>query len=165
MRLRTYRDITKDDIMKLCELVNDDIEFNSICEFDINNDSCNDGRILYKYIKTNSYSDSFEVDKRWNRKMLKFLKVGNCGWNTNWPVFTNKEDWIGNNDIVCRNKQLIDIHFDSYYEAQKFTSKEINIWYKALQTLGLKKTKCSCWVINPKKAIRELEDYKLNRLL
>ena len=124
LTLKTERIITKDDIITMCKLLNNNDEYSNLCEFQP--EGITEGGILFKF-KDN-------LDNKWYKSVR--LCVGNEGkWY--WITPNVMSEWLGNNDIIFNKNNKFTLFLKSFYGAPLFTLDELKIWEKCFNQIGI----------------------------
>jgi hypothetical protein len=122
LRLKTKKNITKNDIIIMCNLLNGHCEYSNLCEF--TPEGITEGGILFKF------NDDF--NKNWYKSVR--LCVGGCWPWVNEHVMT---EWSGNNDGILQINTNFTLFLKSFNGAPLFTLNELKIWEKCFNHIGI----------------------------
>ena len=108
LSFKTTREITKNDIVTLCNLLNNHELFKDVCTFEP--EPITEGGIIFKYI--NGEND-------WYKSMRMYC----CNWSyiTDDPMIK----WLNNNDMVFKKDVRFNTYLKSFREAPVFTQDEL----------------------------------------
>lgn len=120
--LQCARDITKNDIIKLCKLLNKKVFFKGKCTFRPAKKV--EGGIEYVF-----------DDNRWY-KSIRFCRND---FSFKWPNVSENvmTDWYKNKDIIYEKQHRFDTFLKAFHGAPVFTKKELEVWKDCLMTIGL----------------------------
>lgn len=126
--IKTNNNITKDDIITMCKLLNSKNEYSNLCEFQPQN--IEEGGILFKF------KDNF--DNKWYKSVRLGIYDKNKGkwYKINNNYFT---EWIGNNDIIFNKNNKFTLFLKSFNGAPVFTLKELKLWVECFNQIGIVK--------------------------
>ena len=134
--LLSKKDITKNDIIELCELLTS--EYNNGYTFEP--ESITEGGIVFKL-------PEFVRDDKYKSVRLNFKNCRYGGresyfcdfYRGEWP-FVNKNtmiEWKNDNYVLLKEKYKIDIFLKSFDGAHPFTIDELKIWEYCFKKIGL----------------------------
>jgi hypothetical protein len=129
LRLKTKRVITKNDIITMCNLLNNREEYSNVCEFQP--EGITEGGIFFKF-KNN-------IDKKWYKSVRLCV---NCGLSRGEWYSVNENylsEWYGNYDIVLPENSNFTLFLKSFYGAPVFTIEELKIWEECFNQIGIVK--------------------------
>jgi hypothetical protein len=117
LTFKTEKVITKNDIITMCNLLNNRNEYSDLCKFEPENIS--EGGIGFKFN---------DVEKNWYKSVR--LCVGDNGSRGGWYWISNVSllEWVGNNDMIFDKQNIFTIFLKSFNGAPLFTIKELEIW-------------------------------------
>ena len=129
--LKTKRIISKDDIINMCELLNNHKEYNNLCEFQP--EGISEGGILFKF-KNN-------FPNKWYKSVR--LCVNNGYSNGKWYFISDNylSEWTGNKDIIFDKNDKFTLFLKSFNGAPIFTNKELQIWEECFNKIGIIKSR------------------------
>lgn len=119
----TKAPITKNDIIILCELLENKKEYINLCKFEP--ERISEGGIVFKFK---------DESKEWY-KSVRFKG------KHRWP-FIKKDslpEWKNNNDIIFEKNNEIVLFLKSFYNAPPFTLPELKLWNECLNQIGMSK--------------------------
>ncbi len=126
--IKTNNNITKNDIITMCKLLNSKDEYSNLCEFQPEN-IC-EGGILFKF-KNN-----------FDNKLYKSVRLGIYDESKGkWYKINNNylTEWIGNNDIIFNKNNKFTLFLKSFNGAPIFTLKELKLWVECFNQIGIVK--------------------------
>ena len=120
--LKSLKDITKNDIIILCNLLNNNENYIDICTFEP--EPITEDGIIYKFINNNTWYKTvrFNLYVKWD-----------------WIDENVMTMWNKNKDILLRDKQKMNLFLKSFHGAPVFTLDELQIWESCFNEIGLKK--------------------------
>ncbi len=126
LSFKAVKIITKDDIIILCNLLNECKEYSDLFTFEP--EPITEGGIIYKFKNETDIKDG---------KYDKYKTVRLCIGN--WPWINNNvmNEWKGNNDTIINKDQIINTFLKSFYGAPVFTIDELKIWEECFKQIGL----------------------------
>jgi hypothetical protein len=105
----TKKDITQNNIITLCNLLNNHELFNGLCTFEP--EPITEGGIIFKYING---------EQEW----YKSMRLGLSG--KDWPWICNPMvSWLNNNNIIIKKDIRIYTYLKSFRNAPVFTQDEL----------------------------------------
>ena len=127
--LKSNKNITKRDIIKLCNLLNNTEEYKNISTFQP--EGICGGGIVYKFTDN-------EQQKWYKSVRLNVTDSDACGV---WPWISDDvmNEWNESNDIILDKNKKITIFLKSFYGAPVFTLEELTIFEKYFNQIGLNK--------------------------
>lgn len=127
LTLKTENEITKDDIITMCKLLNSKEEYSDLCEFQP--EGKREGGILFKF-KDN-------LDKEWY-KSVRLCVNQNFSEGKWYRVNDNYlSEWTGNNDIIFHKNNKFTLYLKSFNGAPVFTLEELKIWEECFNEIGI----------------------------
>ena len=125
--LKTEKNISKDNIITLCNLLESEDNFSDKCEF--KPEAITEGGIQYKF--KNVSNDNWYKSVR----LGCYNSIGKWYWvNDNYL-----SEWTGNNDIIFEKNKKFTLFLKSFHGAPLFTLEELKIWEKCFNQIGIKK--------------------------
>ena len=123
---KSKRVITKKDIVKICNLLNDREEYKNVCNF--KPEPITEGGIVYCF---------FENDKRY--KSVRFRCDGLDYHKKQWSWVDNNvmSEWDNSDDLVLHANTKMDTFLKSFHDAPVFTIDELKIWEECFKEVGL----------------------------
>jgi len=127
LNFKTERIITKNDIINLCNLLNNKDEYSSLCEF--KPEGITEGGILYKFKN--------EHDK----KFYKSVRLGICNNIGKWCWINENvmTEWLDNDDIIFNKNVKFTTFLKSFNGAPLFTIEELKLWEQCFNQIGIVK--------------------------
>jgi len=113
LSFKTKKDITQNDIITLCNLLNNHELFNNICTFEP--EPITEGGIIFKYING---------DQEW----YKSMRLGLDG--KDWPLSSINNpmvNWLNNNDIIINKDVRFNTYLKSFRNTPVFTQEELKV--------------------------------------
>jgi hypothetical protein len=129
LTLKTDRVITKNDIITMCNLLNNHNEYSNLCEFQP--EGITEGGIVFKF------KDHF--DSNWYKSVRLCVNYRDTGGNWYWINENVITEWSGNNDIIFNNNIKFTIFLKSFHGAPLFTLDELKIWEECFKQIGIVK--------------------------
>lgn len=129
IRLKTERIIEKNDIITMCNLLNNKNEYVNLCEF--KPEGITEGGIVFKF------KDNF--DNTWYKSVRLRVNSGATGGKWYWITDNVMSEWSGNNDIIFNKNAKFTIFLKSFYGAPLFTIDELKIWEECFNQIGIVK--------------------------
>ena len=129
LRLRTERIITKNDIIRMCELLGSKDEYTNLCEFQP--EGITEGGILFKF-KDNLHN-------RWYKSVRLCVYNGESKGKWYWVNDNYLSEWTGNNDIIFDKNKKFTLFLKSFHGAPPFTLEELKIWEECFNQIGIVK--------------------------
>jgi hypothetical protein len=118
-QLKAIKDITKNDILLLCDYLNTNFE-----GITFKPEGITEGGIVY-HTNIPRYYKSFRLDIR--------NDVGKWPWIRDDVM----DEWRSNNDIIIYKGKVIDPFLKAFYDAPSYTHQELEIWEIGLEQIGL----------------------------
>ena len=113
LKLKTEKIITKNDIITLCNLLNNRDEYSNVCEFEP--EPITEGGILYKF-------------KNSDNKFYKSVRFHYFNHDVEWYTVDGRtvmSEWCGNNDIIINKNIKFILFLKSFHRAPLFTIDEL----------------------------------------
>lgn len=125
---KSKRVITKKDIVKICNLLNDREEYKNVCNF--KPEPITEGGIVYCFFKN---------DRRY--KSVRFTCDGLDYHKKKWDWIDNNvmTEWVDSDDLVLQSNTKMDTFLKSFHNAPVFTIDELKIWEECFKEVGLLK--------------------------
>jgi len=134
--VRTTRNITKGDMVSLCNTLNE----NDVCKFQP--EPITEGGIMFIFQNPVNFlyykTVRFDIRKRPLRQLLTHPERTDTSWP--WVSGDVMEQWCNNDDIVFYEGSNIDLNLKSMHGAPVFTIHELNSWVSYLDQIGIVKT-------------------------
>lgn len=127
LTLKTENEITKDDIITMCKLLNSKEEYSDLCEFQP--EGVTEGGILFKF-KDN-------IDKKWYKSVRLCVNHPYTRGKWYWVNDNYLSEWTGNNDIIFDKNIEIYTFLKSFGGAPLFTLEELKIWEECFNEIGI----------------------------
>ncbi len=124
-RLISKKDITKNDIIILCNMLNKEFE-NESPKIKFVPEPITEGGIQF----------IFEGNERW----YKSIRLGIRDKRGKWPYIelsTVFDEWNQNNDVVINKKNEFQLFLKAFHGAPVFTVDELKIFEKCFEQIGL----------------------------
>ncbi len=124
--LKSIKNITKNDIITMCNLLN-----NAMPDYKFEPEPIIEGGICYKFYNKNKWYKTVR---------LNFQRGGDGGdWGGSWPHINKNvmKEWVNNSDILLPENRKITTFLKSFYGAPSFTTEELKIWEKCFDQIGL----------------------------
>jgi hypothetical protein len=132
--VKCEKNITKDDIVNMCNLLSNTDKYFNLCEF--KPEGISEGGIIYEF--KNSY-DKNSHDKKPYKSVRFSLNDGGSRRNWGWINENVMNEWAENNDIIFNQNDKFTIFLKSLYGAPLFTIDELEIWEKCFNQIGIVK--------------------------
>ena len=140
--LISKKDITKKDIIELCELLTR--EYNNGYTFEP--EGITEGGIIFKFPDSEKKLPEFK-DEKYKSVRLHFTNCRYGGrerylcysYSGEWP-WINKNtiiEWKDDNHVLLKEKHTIKIFLKSFHGAPPFTIDELKIWEYCFKKIGL----------------------------
>jgi hypothetical protein len=125
LELKTLKEITKGDIINLCDLLNAIDEFKDLYTFEP--EPICEGGIIY----------NFKNEKDCN----KYKTVRFHSGRLDWPYVNRKEldKWRDSSEIIFDKNIKIRTHLKAFDYAPAFTRDELKIWEECFTLIGFKR--------------------------
>lgn len=116
----TKKEITKNDIVTLCNLLNNHNLFNGVCTFEP--EPITEGGIIFKYVNG---------EYEW----YKSIRFHSCNWCyiTDNPMI----NWLNNNDIVFNKDVRFNTYLKSFRNAPVFTQEELKVFEECFNKIDV----------------------------
>ena len=114
LHLKTEIIVTKNDIITMCNLLNNNCEYSNLCEFIP--EGITEGGILFRF--------KDEFDKKWYKSVRLCVNHNGAGGKWDWINENVITEWSGNNDIVFQKNTKFTIFLKSFHGAPLFTLDE-----------------------------------------
>ena len=127
LTLKTLKIITKNDIINMCNLLNNRNEYNNLCEF--KPEGICGGGIIFNFKNT--------VNENWYKSVR--LQVNNCNTEGHWYWINDNviNEWTNNNDIIFDKNVNFTIFLKSFHGAPVFTLDELKIWEQCFNQIDI----------------------------
>lgn len=127
LSLKCERTVTKNDIITMCNLLNNREEYSNLCEFEP--EGISEGGIIFKF------KNGF--DPKWYKSVR--LCVHCDGSKGKWDFIRKNvmTEWSGNNDIIFNAKNKSSTYLKSFHGAPLFTLEELKIWEECFNQIGI----------------------------
>jgi hypothetical protein len=125
--LKTERDITKNDIITMCKLLNSNNKYSNVCEF--KPEAITEGGIVY------CFKDSF--DKNWYKTVRLCVNSGNSRGKWYWINGDVMTEWSNHTDIIFKQNSTFTIFLKSFRGAPLFTLDELKTWEECFNQIGI----------------------------
>ena len=116
----TKKEITKNDIITLCNLLNNHNLYKDVCTFEP--EPITEGGIIFKYNN---------AEPEW----YKSLRFSFC----NWCYIRDKPmvNWLNNNDIVFNKDVRFNTYLKSFRNAPVFTQEELKVFEECFNKINV----------------------------
>lgn len=128
LTLKTEKIITKNDIINMCNLLNNKDEYSNLCEFEP--EGISEGGILFKFKDSN---------KKWYKSVRLCVNNGYSKGKWYWVSDNYLPEWSESNDIIFNKNEQFTIYLKSFYGAPLFTIEELKIWEECFNQIGITK--------------------------
>ena len=118
LTLKTLKIITKNDIITMCNLLNNRDEYINLCEF--KPEGISEGGIIFNFKNCNN--------DNWYKSVRLCVNNDNAKGNWDWINDNVINEWTENNDIILDKNKSIKIFLKSFNGAPVFTIDELKIW-------------------------------------
>jgi len=120
---RTVKDITRDDIMTLCDNLNNEIYFKN--EIVFKPEAITEGGIRYFYKNNENFYKTIRLRGEYN----------------NWPYIKDHsfKDWINNDEVIYGNDTMVRTYLKAFDFAPEFTDEEMGVLLFHFYKIGLNK--------------------------
>ena len=125
--LKTEKIITKNDIITMCNLLNNKDEYLNLCKFEP--EGITEGGIIFKF------NDGF--DNKWYKTVRLRVYDGNIKGKWYWINENVMSEWHKNNDMIFDKNQRFTIFLKSFYGAPLFTIEELKLWEYCFNQIGI----------------------------
>lgn len=130
--IQPQKTITKNDIITMCELLNQHDFYKDICSFEP--EPISEGGIVFKFI--NNPYDYY--------KSMRIYFSKTYGYNDGEWYSINKDvmnEWKNNDDIIAKKskRKQIRTFLKSFRNAPIFTKEELKIWENCFEKIGFKR--------------------------
>jgi hypothetical protein len=126
---KSNKDITKNDIITLCNLLNNNPYYTGLCQF--TPERISEGGIKFNFINEPLFCKTVRL----------CVSSGAAGGKWPWINDNVMTDWIGNGDIILGINKIIHIKHKTSLEAPLFTKIELRIWEECFSQVGLIKAR------------------------
>lgn len=138
--LKTTQPVTKNDIITLCNLLNERDEYKDMCTFEP--EPITEGGIVYRFNVKSPEQQRWYKSVRFN--CISGLKNGfrQGKWYVGkwYDVDVNvMEEWNLSKDIVYPEREKFWTFLKSFEGAPAFTQQELKIWEECLACIGVQK--------------------------
>lgn len=132
LTFKTEQSITKNDIITMCNLLNDRDEYSSqLCTFEP--EPITEGGIVFKFKNNSEWYKSVRFIKS---DVIMFSKDYHQ-WD--WINANVMAEWLENYDVVFNKGYKFDTCIYSFHGAPVFTLDELKIWEECFNQIGVKK--------------------------
>lgn len=131
LTLKTTKIITKNDIIDMCDLLNNREEYSDLCTF--HPEPITEGGIVFKFKEPG-------FDPNTGRKWYKTVRFQGKQAGDDWyPVNVNTvlSEWTENYDIIFNPKRKFYMFLKSFHGAPLFTQQELQIWEECFNNIGI----------------------------
>ena len=129
LHLKTEKIITKDDIITMCNLLNNNNEYSNLCEF--KPEGITEGGIVFKF--------KYNFDQKWYKSVRLCVDWGASRGKWYWVNENVISEWSGNNDIIFDKNTKFTIFLKSFHGAPLFTIDELKIWEECFKQIEIVK--------------------------
>ena len=119
-QLRAIKDITKNDILLLCDFLNDNFE-----NITFEPEAITEGGIVYK--------TTLSREKYYKTFRLHLNDIRKWSWITDDVMSL----WRNNEDVLIYKNEIIHPFLKAFYEAPSYTQEELKIWEIGFSKIGL----------------------------
>jgi hypothetical protein len=130
-KVNTEKDITKDDIITICKLLNSIDQYSNSCEFVPA--PTRRGGILYKF----KHNQNKENDDKWYKAVRFGINYTANPGKWYWVNQNVMSEWSGNDDIIFNRDDKFSIDLMIYNGAPKFTLDELKMWEECFNEIGI----------------------------
>tara|TARA_Y100000389_G_C17392660_1_gene480754 strand:- start:541 stop:1047 length:507 start_codon:yes stop_codon:yes gene_type:complete len=142
LTLKTKQKIIKNDIITLCNLLNNKDKYSNLCEFQP--EGITEGGILFKFNKNN-----VDYKKEWYKSVrlcvgsalqkgpynMTFQEAGK--W---YRIYEGSlAEWDGSDDIIFNENTTFSTFLKSFNGAPLFTLEELKLWEECFNQIGIVK--------------------------
>ena len=126
LTFKTTKVITKDDILTMCKLLNEEDIYLDLCEFEP--EAISEGGIKFIF-----------NDENWYKSVRLCVNSGTT--NGKWYHVKNNvlDDWNGKNDIVFQANTTFSTFLKSFHGAPLFTVDELKVWERCFNEIGVQR--------------------------
>ena len=129
LQLKCNKNITKNDIIYMCKLLNKKNEYLNLCEF--KPEGITEGGIVFKFKEV--------FDHKWYKSVRLCVNSGNSKGKWYWVNENVMTEWIENSDIIFNENSKFTIFLKSFHGAPLFTLDELKIWEECFNQIGIVK--------------------------
>ena len=123
---KTEKDITKNDIITMCNLLNNKDDYINLCVFEPA--AISEGGIVYKFKNNNN---------KWYKSVRLCVKKDYSKGEWYWINKNVINEWIENNDIIFNKDNTFTIFLKSFHGAPVFTLDELKLWENCFNEIGI----------------------------
>lgn len=124
-KIKSQKIITKNDIINICELLNQEEFYKNICTFEP--EPISEGGIIFKFINS---------PIEWYKSMRIYFAKEYSGGDLGIVKKDVMNEWKNNNDIIMNEKNIIKTYLKSFRNAPRFTQDELKIWESCFNKVG-----------------------------
>lgn len=126
LTLKTEKIITKNDIINMCNLLNNKDEYSNLCKFEP--EGISEGGILFKFKDAN---------KKWYKSVRLCVNNGYSQGKWYWVSDNYLPEWSESNDIIFNENEQFTLYLKSFHGAPLFTIEELKIWEECFNQIGI----------------------------
>ena len=126
LTLKTEKIITKNDIINMCNLLNNKDEYSNLCKFEP--EGISEGGILFKFKDAN---------KKWYKSVRLCVNKGYSQGKWYWVSDNYLPEWSESNDIIFNKNEQFTLYLKSFHGAPLFTIEELKIWEECFNQIGI----------------------------
>lgn len=126
LTLKTEKIITKNDIINMCNLLNNKDEYSNLCKFEP--EGISEGGILFKFKDAN---------KKWYKSVRLCVNNGYSQGKWYWVSDNYLPEWSESNDIIFNKNEQFTLYLKSFHGAPLFTIEELKIWEECFNQIGI----------------------------
>lgn len=128
LSFKTTKEITKNDIFKLCNLLNNRDEYKDICTF--TPEGITEGGIKYNFINNDKFYKSIRFG---------IYNNGICKGEWYWVNENVMTEWNNNDDIIFPINDKFSTHLKAFHGAPVFTIDELKVIEECFNKIGIKR--------------------------
>jgi hypothetical protein len=131
LTLETTKGITKNDIINMCDLLNNKEEYSNLCKFQP--EAITEGGIKFNF-KVPGFDEI--AKKQWYKSVRFYTQRPSGTW---YGIDNNTcvSDWTGSDDIIFNKKSKFTMFLKSHYGSPLFTQEELKIWEECFNKIGI----------------------------
>ena len=126
LTLKTEKIITKNDIINMCNLLNNKDEYSNLCKFEP--EGISEGGILFKFKDAN---------EKWYKSVRLCVNNGYSQGKWYWVSDNYFPEWSESNDIIFNKNEQFTLYLKSFHGAPLFTIEELKIWEECFNQIGI----------------------------
>ena len=127
LTLKTLKIITKNDIIIMCNLLNNRDEYKNLCEF--KPEGISDGGIIFNFKNA--------INDKWYKSVRLQVNNDNTGGKWYWINDDVVNEQTDNNDIIFDKNKTFRIFLKSFHGAPVFTLDELKIWEQCFYQIDI----------------------------